>query len=374
MAAFAQQVTTFIAQHWPAAASATHPGDVKAWRQALVEKGWSVPAWPVQAGGTGWNPTQHYLWRAQCAAALTPELEDVGVDVVGPLILASGDLQIQQQHLPDIVALRAQWCIGFFEPDAASDINQMTCAITPKGDEFVLQGCKCFVAYGSSARWMCCFARVAGTSSYALYIVDLHADGVAVTPTTMWDGSQDMASVLFDDVVLPQSAQLTEPDDGAVWSQQLFTQQFSTLSRSALASAQLAVLDKVLLALDDEDLKTKRDALAVDLAGLQAMELRYVDALQRGVQPPYSLVILQAKSRQILLQLGALQIESFGYYALPYPDEKLLHNEGPIAKGPGNEIAGATIRQTLTQQLTAIYEGSAEQLKDEAWRHLSHKT
>ena len=88
---------------------------------------------------------------------------------------------------------------------------------------------------------------------------------------------------------------------------------------------------------------------------------------ERGVEVPFPLSILRLRSREILLQLGALQMESFGYYALPYPDEMLLHNEGPI----GPNAAAATVRQNLTQHVAALYEGSAEALRDSTWRELS---
>jgi len=75
------------------------------------------------------------------------------------------------------------------------------------------------------------------------------------------------------------------------------------------------------------------------------------------------------------LQLGALQIDCFGYYALPYPDPAfpnpmLLHNEGPI----GPDEAAGVMQHALADQVAAFFEQDAgagmTALKDRAAKHL----
>ena len=41
----------------------------KPWWMALSKKGWLAPNWPVEHGGTGWTPMQHYIFAAEMAAA-----------------------------------------------------------------------------------------------------------------------------------------------------------------------------------------------------------------------------------------------------------------------------------------------------------------
>ena len=65
--AFRDEVRAFIAENYP-----KHLGDTGlredlpredflAWHKVLGEKGWSVPAWPTEYGGTGWTATQRYI-------------------------------------------------------------------------------------------------------------------------------------------------------------------------------------------------------------------------------------------------------------------------------------------------------------------------
>ena len=42
--------------------------DYFSWRSRWFENaktkgGWDVPKWPVEFGGPGWTPTQHYIWE-----------------------------------------------------------------------------------------------------------------------------------------------------------------------------------------------------------------------------------------------------------------------------------------------------------------------
>ena len=36
--------------------------------RALHRRGWSVPHWPVEHGGTGWNATQRYIFARESTA------------------------------------------------------------------------------------------------------------------------------------------------------------------------------------------------------------------------------------------------------------------------------------------------------------------
>ena len=70
--AFQQEARSFIDSHWPMAARKLRgvnseygkelPPPMRRWFDALIARGWSAPHWPVEHGGTGWSPTQHYIW------------------------------------------------------------------------------------------------------------------------------------------------------------------------------------------------------------------------------------------------------------------------------------------------------------------------
>jgi alkylation response protein AidB-like acyl-CoA dehydrogenase len=365
--AFEREVQAFLDAHWGPAGTAGG-ADEGSWRRALVERGWSVPTWPAVAGGPGWSATQVFIWRRACAARGVVLEDDAAIDIVGPLVLRYADAAQQTRYLPEIRNYECRWCIGVAEPESGDDWSAMSTVAAPSGAGFELNGTKTWVRDGLHARRMCCLAGVGSAGSQGLFAVDMAAPGVTITSIATLDGDAGMAQVTLDAVRVPADALFAGPFEAGELARLLFASESSTLSRSAVAAAQLDVLDAVIETFDPSDsIHQRRQAVAVELEGLKALELRFLDARQRRQPLPFSLELLRLKSREILLQLGALQVESFGYYALPYPDETLLHNEGPI----GPENAAATIRRTLTQQVAALYEGSAERLKDATWRGIN---
>ena len=376
---FAAEVEAFVRQHWPIAQDNVQPAQIAAWRAAVVEQGWSVPAWPTQFGGTGWNAVQHFIWQQACARHHVDQIfaEGTGVGVVGPMLIASGGSAAQTEFLADIRAWRTRWCLGMFEPACDARVADMSTTVSGSGGDWCLSGEKSLILDLRSADWIAVLARCADEpDNFVLLAVPADHPGLIKHFTTTLDGVTEIAHLTINSLELPQRYCLTRPAPAEEYQHLQFSSVHNTLARSAVATAQLERIDAVLQTLQaDEDLAAKRDALAVDLAGLQALELRCVDALASGRPLPVPLALMQLRSREILLQLGALQIDCFGYYALPYPDPAfpnpmLLHNEGPI----GPDEAAGVMQHALADQVAAFFEQDAgagmTALKDRAAKHL----
>ena len=72
---FATKCATFVRANLPASirdklAAGRHPSkdDIVAWTRILHKKGWSVPHWPVEWGGTGWSPVQLSIFNDEIQA------------------------------------------------------------------------------------------------------------------------------------------------------------------------------------------------------------------------------------------------------------------------------------------------------------------
>src|SRR5690606_11415937 len=79
-----------------------HREDFKAWQRALDARGWAVPTWPKEWGGTGWNAAQHFIFNEelQKAPALLPDTHNS--TQVGPVIIAFGTDEQKKKFLPKI--------------------------------------------------------------------------------------------------------------------------------------------------------------------------------------------------------------------------------------------------------------------------------
>ena len=76
--------------------------DFVRWQKILADKGWVAVNWPVEHGGTGWTPTQKYIWAEESAMAGAPEVMAFGVKMVAPIIYTFGNEEQKARFLPDI--------------------------------------------------------------------------------------------------------------------------------------------------------------------------------------------------------------------------------------------------------------------------------
>ena len=101
------------------------PEELRAWTRTLADRGWSVPHWPVEWGGTGWSPLRQMIFRDEVQQFPAPEPLSFGASMVGPVIYTFGSQAQKERFLPRIARLDDWWCQGFSEPEAGSDLASL---------------------------------------------------------------------------------------------------------------------------------------------------------------------------------------------------------------------------------------------------------
>jgi alkylation response protein AidB-like acyl-CoA dehydrogenase len=146
----------------------------------------------------------------ELARARAPELVGrIGVNLVGPTLLAHGTAEQQARWLPPIRRADELWCQLFSEPDAGSDLASLSTRAVPVDGGFVVTGRKVWTSYAQFADWGLCLARTdpeaprrqQGISALA---VDLHAEGVEVRPLVQLTGEAEFNEVVLDEVFVPE--------------------------------------------------------------------------------------------------------------------------------------------------------------------------
>ena len=91
--AFRAEVRAFMKENLPAAIRTKMieghrlgKDDMVAWQRILNAKGWAVPHWPKEWGGTGWRPVEIYLFRDEMQQAPAPEPLPFGINMLGPVL------------------------------------------------------------------------------------------------------------------------------------------------------------------------------------------------------------------------------------------------------------------------------------------------
>lgn len=112
------------------------------WQRILNKRGWAVPNWSTEWGGTGWTPVQQYLFLDEMQQAPAPPPLAFGVNMLGPVLIAFGSEAQKRHFLPRIANIDDWWCQGFSEPGAGSDLASLRTTAKRDGDHYVVNGQK----------------------------------------------------------------------------------------------------------------------------------------------------------------------------------------------------------------------------------------
>ena len=142
--AFRNEVRGWLADNLPADIRGKVTGyrsmakeDIIRWHKILAEKGWSVPHWPVEWGGTGWDITQRYIFNEEFGLAGAPNLPNFGPNMCASVLMRFGTEAQKNRFLPRIRLGDDFWVQGYSEPGSGSDLASLKTRADRKGDKYV---------------------------------------------------------------------------------------------------------------------------------------------------------------------------------------------------------------------------------------------
>jgi alkylation response protein AidB-like acyl-CoA dehydrogenase len=180
--------------------------------KTLAEEGLLTVAWPKEYGGGGGSVWEQTVVREEMWAHHEPRgAQYMGLNWVGPAIMAFGTDAQKDFYLPATAAGTVIWCQGFSEPDAGSDLAALGTKATEVDGGWRINGQKIWTSYAQMAQFCVLAARV-GTSEQkhegiTLFLVPMDTPGITVQPIRSSLGPHHLNEVFFDDVVV---------DDGTV--------------------------------------------------------------------------------------------------------------------------------------------------------------
>ena len=338
------------------------------WFRALVKAGWSVPNWPVEHGGTGWTLTQKYIWEQETALADCPQMSAFGTRMLAPVLYTWGTKAQQDRFLPAIREANIQWCQGYSEPGAGSDLAALSTKAEKSGHVYIVTGAKTWITGAHTADWMFCLVRTDTKTSkrqlgISFLLIDMRSKGITVKPIMTLGNHHSVNTVTLENVQVPTDQLVGEEGKGWTYAKGLLAHERTGIAGVARAKAELARLrcstadisaGEGTLA-DDISFQQKLNSLEIELMALEITELRVLSQVEQGSAPGHESSILKIKGTEISQQLSELMIEAHGYYSIPYPAQ-YLDNEGPI--GPENAIVD--VSEFLMRRASSIFGGSNE--------------
>ena len=190
------------------------------WHRILYEKGWVAPHWPKADGGTGWTPTQKFIFEKECALAGAPALAILGLRLVGPVICEFGTPEQKARFLPGILSGEDYWCQGYSEPGSGSDLASLKTSARLDGDEYIVNGSKIWTTHAHHANWIFALVRtdpnVKKQAGITFLLLPMDQEGVEVTPIHSMSGDHEVNAVFFSDAKTGVENRIGE--EGAGWT------------------------------------------------------------------------------------------------------------------------------------------------------------
>ena len=197
------------------------------WQRILYDKGWGAPNWPVEFGGTGWNPKQRYLFETTMAECDCPPQYHHGLRHLGPVLIAYGTPEQNARFLPGILTGEDWWCQGFSEPGSGSDLASLRTKAVLDGDDYVVNGQKIWTSHAQEADWIYTLVRTSTEDKkqkgITLLLIPLKTPGITVKKIETIDGIHHVNEVFFEDVRVPVANRIGEEGKGWTYGKYLLS-------------------------------------------------------------------------------------------------------------------------------------------------------
>ena len=264
------------------------------WQAQLAEGRWVGVAWPEEYGGRGAGPVEHFIVTEELARARAPELVGrIGINLVGPTLLAHGAAEQKQRWLPRILSAEQLWCQLFSEPGAGSDLASVATRATPVDDGWLLNGQKVWTSYAQFADWGVCLARtnldVPKQQGISYLVVDMRAAGVEVRPLRQITDETEFNEVFFSDVLVPREHLVGPEHEGWRVANSTLSHERGINPRQLVIHVQL-VEELLRMALasgayDDDRLRPRLAQAYVEVRLFQLHNWRTLSRLAKGREP-----------------------------------------------------------------------------------------
>jgi len=188
------------------------------WYRRMSEIGWIAPNWPREHGGMGLDPAKLLIFYEEHERWGVSRFADMGILMVGPLLIQHGTPEQQEQWLPKILSCEHLWCQGYSEPNAGSDLAGLRTEAVRDGDEYVINGQKIWTTLASDASHMFLLARtdkeVKKQAGISFFLVDMRQTDIRVHPIKDVAGHSELCEVFLEDVRVPAANLVGAPNDG----------------------------------------------------------------------------------------------------------------------------------------------------------------
>ena len=213
--AFADEVRTWLEEHLVGANADlrgrggigqedVEPKRLLAWERELADGGWLGLDYPEHLGGRDASLSEQVVFHQTYVEARAPgRIPNIGLTLLGPTLVAFGTPELQERFVPPIIAGTEHWCQGYSEPNAGSDLANVSTRARLEGDRWLITGQKTWTSLAQHAQWafVLCRTDPAGERHAGLsyLLVPMDQPRVEVRPIVQITGGSEFNEVFFDE-------------------------------------------------------------------------------------------------------------------------------------------------------------------------------
>lgn len=183
------------------------------------KRGWLTLGWPAEYGGKG-DMMDKVLFSEAVGYYGLPGVDDFGVAMLAPTLLAAASDEVKRRFLPGIASGEVMWCELWSEPNAGSDLAALTTNAIKNGDEYIVNGQKTWNTGAHKADWAFGVYRSdpAGKKhkNLTFMLCDMKSPGISIKGIPYMDGTHVYNEVYLDDVHIPANQVVGK--DGEGWA------------------------------------------------------------------------------------------------------------------------------------------------------------
>jgi acyl-CoA dehydrogenase len=329
--------------------------DQRLWLEAMAERGWTVPTWPIEYGGGGLSREKAKILQQEMAriTARRP-LESFGIDMLGPALLKFANEEQKQRFIPEIIRGEIRWCQGYSEPNAGSDLASLQTRAEDRGDHYLVNGSKVWTSYADKSDWIFCLVRTDSSGrkhdGISFLLFDMASPGVSTNPIKLISGNSPFCETVFENVKVPKENLIGELNKGWSIAKYLLTHEREMIGGFGLLRAGSETLGQTAAQsvgaeggrLADSGLRADIVSFELDEMAFAATVERVVDEAKAGQGTGAASSLLKLYGTELNKSRNELLMSIGGSKALAWGDENEMSTARNWLRSKGNSIEGGT--------------------------------
>jgi alkylation response protein AidB-like acyl-CoA dehydrogenase len=292
---------------------------LRAFRQALQDKGWMRMCWPVDEGGEGRDLLYQFVFIEEMEYWGMP-YGNLTYTSIGPAINRFGSEDQKRRYLPGIWSGEFIFAIGYSEPNAGTDLASLRTRAVRVGDEWVINGQKIWTSLADVASHIWLAARTDPDApkhqGISVFVVPTSAPGLRIRPLhAMYGGHTN--ETFYDDVRVPHADLVGGVNQG--WSIIMHALNHERVGLAATGSI-ARLYDQLVAhlaqrrpsALRDSAVRRRLAELKLDILEQRALAVRNAWIIARGGTPIAEASMAKVAATELRASLANTALDLLG--------------------------------------------------------------